>query len=376
MCHSLLFSESSNFSGRILLHFAQDVVIFSLHPAQIGCACILRALLRENQKLIGGSSFTTAGSSSKGSFEPTTISLFFLNAVITEPLHLQSCQTSIFNDCLNPMTVKSLKEETAVSASLTTAVLLVINSTKPCEMQLCRPRQKKNNNDVSSKGMMHFQFIINSSKTVQFLLKKWQNHKSSWTSGWTNKWYPPGYADILRQNCTLLRMTLRAREGYGHVQISQVVLYRSSKDGKERIHFATVTSNSSTMTSKCSQEALVPGGAHSTTSCGSQSQKPQLGVPKCTSHDDHMQISDSKWHSQVHMKNIEKGKGSRHLWREKQTQTARPSNEYSDECRKSDIFLSGDTQHVYTLPPITTQLASASNEKLNLLFTLIQTYSN
>lgn len=56
---------------------------------------------------------------------------------------------------------------------------------------------------------MHFQFIINSSKTVQFLLKKWQNHKSSWTSD-SNKWYPPGYADILRQNCTLLRMTLRA----------------------------------------------------------------------------------------------------------------------------------------------------------------------
>lgn len=121
------------------------------------------------------------------------------------------------------MTVKGLREEVAVSESLTTAVLLVINSTKPCKMQLCRPRQKKN--DASSKGMMHFQFIINSSKTVQFLLKKWQNHESGWTSD-SNKWYPPGYADILRQNCTLLRMTLRAREGYEHVQISQVVLSR------------------------------------------------------------------------------------------------------------------------------------------------------
>lgn len=207
----LLFSESLNFSAPIILHFAQDVVIFSLHPARFECACILGALLRENQKLICDSSFTMAGSSSKGSFESTTFS-FSCNADITQPLHLHSNQTSIFNDHVNAMTVKSLREEVAVSASLTTAVPLVINSAKPSEMQFCRSRQKKkrkDNNDVSLKAMMHFQFIINSSKTVQFLLKKWQNHKSSWTSD-SNKWYPPGYADILRQNCTLLRMTLRA----------------------------------------------------------------------------------------------------------------------------------------------------------------------
>lgn len=71
------------------------------------------------------------------------------------------------------------------------------------------------------------------------------------------------------------------------------------------------------------------------------------------------------------MKNIE-GRERVTSFTKRKTQTASPSNEYSDECRKGDI-LSGDTQHVSTLPPIMTQLASASNEKLNQLFTLTRT---